>query len=83
MVTDIMMGYGFDGPLGWLGLGIGMIVHLAFVALIILATVWMFKTVFPGKVSDSSADPVEILKQRYAKGEIDGDEFRRLKQELA
>lgn len=79
----MMMGYGFNGPLGWLGLGIGMIVHLAFVVLIILATVWMFKAVFPGKSSSSSSpNSLEFLKQRYAKGEIDDDEYRRLKQEL-
>jgi len=79
----MMMGYGFDGPLGWLGLGIGLIVHLAFVVLIILTVVWMFKAVFPGKASNGSLDSLEILKQRFAKGEIDGDEYRRLKQELA
>lgn len=79
----MMMGYGFDGPLGWLGMGIGMIVHLTFVVLIILATVWMVRAVFSGKKPSDSSDLVNILKQRYAKGEIDGDEYQRMKQELA
>ena len=79
----MMMGYGFDGPLGWLGLGMGVIVHLAFVALILLSVVWMFQAVFAGKRSDRKPDSLEILKCRYAKGEIGGEEYQRLKQELA
>jgi putative membrane protein len=78
----MMMGYGFEGPLGWLGIGIGMIVHLAFVVVIILAAVWMFKAVFPGKSSNGSPGSVEILKQRYAKGEINSEEYRRMQHEL-
>jgi len=78
----MMMGYGFGGPLGLLGIGIGVIVHLAFVAMIILAAVWMFKAVLPGKSSNGNPDSVEILKQRYAKGEINSEEYRLMKQEL-
>ena len=78
----MMMGFGFEGPLGWLGIGIGMIVHLAFVVVIILAAVWMFKAVFPPKSSNGSPGSMEILKQRYAKGEVNSEEYRLMKQEL-
>ncbi len=79
----MMMGYGFDGPLGWLGMIIGMVVHLAFVGLIVLAVIWMFRAVFPGKSDDSTPASLEILKQRFAKGEISRDEYQQLKQDLA
>jgi len=79
----MMMGYGFDGPMGWLGMGIGMVVHLAFVGLIVLATIWMFRAVFPGKRDENAPASLEILKQRLAKGEISRDEYLQLKQDLA
>lgn len=78
----MMMGYGFDGPLGWLGMVIGMVVHLAFIVLIVLATIWMFRAVFPGKRDNSTPDSTEILRQRYAKGELSRDEYQQLKQDL-
>lgn len=79
----MMMGYGFSGPLGWVGMAFGMIVHLAFVALIIMAAIWMFKTVFRTKpLVQTEAASLEILKQRYAKGEITSEEYQRMKKEL-
>ena len=79
----MMMGYGFDGPLGWLGMGIGMVVHLAFVGLIVLATIWLFRAVFPGKRDGNNPASLEIIRQRYAKGELSRDEYQQLKQDLA
>lgn len=80
----MMMGYGFGGPLGWLGMGFGLIVHLAFTALVIMAVIWMFKTVFSGgQRSEKQTDALEILKQRYAKGEINDEEYQRIKKELS
>jgi putative membrane protein len=79
----MMMGYGFSGPLGWLGMGFGVIIHLAFAALVIMAAIWMFKSVFRGGHQlERQTGAVEIVKQRYAKGEITGEEYQRLKKEL-
>lgn len=79
----MMMGYGFSGPFGWLGMGLGMLVHLAFTALIIMAAVWLFKALFRGGITNGvRTDAMEILKQRYAKGEITTDEYQRMKKEL-
>ncbi|HWR44846.1 SHOCT domain-containing protein [Sporomusa sp.] len=80
----MMMGYGFGGgPLGWLGMGFGMIIHLAFAALIIMAAIWMFKAVFRGGHQvPQTTSAVEIVKQRYAKGEINAEEYQRMKKEL-
>lgn len=78
----MMMGCGFGGgPLGWLGMGFGMIIHLAFAALIIMAAIWMFKAVFRGGVPQTTS-AVEIVKQRYVKGEINAEEYQRMKKEL-
>jgi len=80
----LMMGYGFSGPFGWLGMGLGIIVHLAFTALVIMAAVWLFKALFrSGSQNEPRTDALEILKQRYAKGEITTDEYRHMKKELA
>lgn len=79
----MMMGYGFGGPLGWLGMGFGMIIQLAFAALIIMAAVWVFKAVFRGgHQAERQTDAIEILKERYAKGEITSEEYQRMKKEL-
>ena len=79
----MMMGYGFGGPLGWLGMGFGLIIHLAFVALIVMAVVWMFKAVFrDGQQANKPIKAVEILKERYARGEITNEEYQRMKKEL-
>ncbi len=78
----MMMGYGLGGALGWLGMVIGMVVHLAFIGLIVLATIWMFRAVFPGKRDSNTPASTEILRQRYAKGELSRDEYRQLKQDL-
>lgn len=79
----MMMGYGFSGPFGWLGMGLGIIVHLAFTVLIIMAAVWLFKALFrSGSQNEPRTDALEILKQRYAKGEITTDEYQRMKKEL-
>lgn len=79
----MMMGYGFGSSLGWLGMGFGMIINLAFIALIIMAAIWMFKAVFRGgQPVERRTGAVEILKERYAKGEITSEEYQRMKREL-
>ena len=79
----MMMGYGYGSSLGWLGMGFGMIIHLAFTALIIMAVIWMYKSVFrSGCRNGGQTNAVEILQQRYAKGEISRDEYLQMKKDL-
>ncbi|SFL49083.1 SHOCT domain-containing protein [Pelosinus propionicus] len=79
----MMMGYGFGGPFGWLGMILGILVHLAFTALVIMAAAWLFKALFRGgSQNELRIDALEILKQRYAKGEITTDEYQRMKKEM-
>ena len=73
----MMMGYGFGGGFGMM---IGIITHLAFAAMIIMAAIWMFKTVVRGgKEVHVQTGALEILKQRYAKGEITTEEYQNIK----
>ena len=68
-------------PHGW-GMGIGWII--AFILLIVL--VWIIVKAAK-KSSDTgmpaNKSPMDILKERYARGEIDKEEFEKRKKDLA
>ena len=79
----MMMGYGFGSSFGWLGMGLGLLMHVAFTALIVMSVIWMFKVVFNGTLrTNRQIGAMDILKQRYAKGEIDSEEYQRIKKDL-
>ena len=61
-------GFGFGGGFMWL-----------FWILLIVVVVWALKaTVFSsGKAEGTDKSPLEILKDRFARGEIDEEEFER------
>jgi len=77
-------GYGWDG--GWLGMGIGMIGMLLFWVLIILGIVVLVKWL-ARSLSSAGAPPaktaLDIVKERYARGEIDKEEFEQKKRDLS
>ena len=68
-----MMGYGYGGGFMWL-------IVLVLVGVVIYFLVQSLKS----KRSDGSIieTPLDILKKRYAKGEIDKEEFDRKKKDL-
>lgn len=64
---------------GWGGMAFGpftMAVSLLVVALIVFLAVWLFG--FGGRSSPSHSDrqALDVLKERFARGEIDQDEFQ-------
>jgi len=81
MVTSCPMGYGFGGGSfggGYLGMFMGIIIW----ALIIAGVVWLVIRLTKDKQESSQQNPEEILKARYAKGEIDKKEFEDMNKEL-
>lgn len=82
----MMMGYyGYGGgPFGWANLGLSFIIHLAFAAVVVLAAIWLLRLVLRGgQQAYREPDAMEILRRRYARGEITAEEFQRMKKDLA
>ena len=70
-------GWGY-GMMGGFGGGLMMIV---FWALLIVLVVWIVKEI-SGRHSNSDSKALDILKERYAKGEINKEEFESKKKDL-
>lgn len=78
-----MMGNYYGNMLGW-GFGGGLMMIIFWTA-IILFIVWIVREVSGKNNSDktrSSKSAIEILEERYAKGEIDKKEFEEKKKDL-
>lgn len=74
-------GWGAMAPYGWFG-------GLLFVVLSVLAIVWLWRSLSPGRgarlAAPGGADPaLAIARERYARGEIGADELERIRRELA
>ncbi|MHB0869072.1 MAG: SHOCT domain-containing protein [Chloroflexota bacterium] len=75
-----MMGYGF-GSMWGLG-GFGMLIGwLVWIGLIVLV-VWGVASLFPTRREPGQDSALEILKQRFARGEISAAEFQQAKRDL-
>lgn len=78
----------FGGP--WAGVGFGgmfmMLPMLIFWGLIIWGAITLVRKFSTNQSHNPQAQPVqtalEILKERYAKGELSRDEFERMKKEI-
>ncbi len=67
---------------GWMG--IGWVFMILFWTAIILLIVWLYKQITGAEAKPTVTEdtPLEILKRRYAKGEIDKKEFEEKKKDL-
>ncbi len=77
-----MMGYGFDGgAIGWIWMFGGLLVTVGFVVLIL----WAAGTISRGggNRDPGRATPLDILRERYARGEITQEEFEQARKILA
>lgn len=71
------------GGWGW-GMGFGWIFMILFWALVILGIVALAKWLYSaGNLGgNASKRPLDILKERYARGEITRDEYQRTRRDL-
>ena len=79
----IYSGYGGWGAGSMMGFGGGIMMLLVWIAVIIFI-VWIVKEVSgKNKNSKTGENALDILKERYAKGEIDKKEFEEKKKDLS
>ncbi len=87
-----MMGWGFgtgfngyagNGGFWWMGL-VGMAIQLIFWLIIISVGVFLFRRYFqrPSSGSHGFDNALSQLQERYARGEIDSEEYQRRKADL-
>jgi putative membrane protein len=69
---------------GWgMGFGLGWFTMIIFWALLILVIVYLVKIIAGSpKKGDKEETAIDILKKRYAKGEISKEEFDKIKDDL-
>ncbi len=79
----MMHGYGYE--FGWGGMLIGGLMMFLFWGGLIALVIWGVKSVVSssGRSVSSGQNAREILDQRYARGEIDRDEYETMKADLA
>ncbi|HVC35539.1 MAG TPA: SHOCT domain-containing protein [Chloroflexota bacterium] len=92
LLGGMMMGWGVMGPgmMGWGGFGfnpLGWIVMLLFWVLIIggiaLIAVWFFREATPAVMGPAAPSrSLEILKERYARGELTRDQYEEMRREI-
>jgi len=76
MMWQIPAGMGWWMGLGWLWI---LILWAGIIALI----VWVVKKLTEKGQTNSKRDPLDIAKERYAKGEITREEFEQIKKDLS
>lgn len=75
------------GPLCW-GMGFGwwmgwpMLTLSILTIAVIITGIWLISRALLSSSSNKDSEALEILKNRYAKGEITAEEYHRIKREL-
>ncbi len=72
------------GDYGWEWMmGFGWFFMIIFWALVIIGVLYLTKIIFgSGKKGGTEEAPLDIIRKRYAKGEITKEEFERMKDDL-
>lgn len=79
----MMDGFGMTGGYGYGYGGLFMILWWVLVIVGIVALVkWLVTSLGAGSRPDSGGKALDILKERYARGEIDEQEFQKRKRDL-
>ncbi len=70
------------GDYGW-GMGFGWLFMIIFWGLVILGVIYIVKMIAErSRPSEKGESALDILKKRYAKGEITREEFEKMKDDL-
>lgn len=83
-------GFGSFGTFGWLGMLLNLIITVGLIVGVVLLVVWAVRRFSPSEISHRYANdqaagessPKEILKARYARGEIDRDQYLQMLQDM-
>lgn len=78
-----MMGGFFGGGMSWAGIILNFIFFILIIIGIILLIVWLVKRAsHPGTEGKTGSKAIEVLKERYARGEITKDQYESIKKDL-
>lgn len=77
----MMDGYGMGGGFGFGG-GFMILWWIVIIAVVVMVVKWLVSSNGAAGRSDRENTAMEILKERYARGEIDEQEFQKRKREL-
>ena len=78
-----MMGSFFGGGIGWIGIILSFIFFILIIIGIILLIVWLVKRTTHPEIEDKKGSKaLEVLKERYAKGEITKEQYESIKKDL-
>ena len=74
----MMGGYGMMAGMGWLGILTMALFWIGIIALV----VWGLSNLFPSRQLQTELDALEILRRRFAGGEISREEFEQARAAL-
>jgi len=80
-----MMYEWMDGGMGWGGMIFGPLIFIGFIALVVYLVVLLARagsTPVNQRDAPPARSPLEILEERYARGEVDTQEFEERKSRL-
>ena len=83
----MMHGFGFGsfGSFGWIGMIINLVITIIVVAGIVWLVVWLVRKGIPNNPVQSASfniNPREILQARYARGEINREQYQQILEDL-
>lgn len=85
-VNPVFAGFGHMRGWGWGMAGVGLLTMLAVIGLVVWLVVFLARSTGPSSQSSSpearTPGARELLDERYARGEIERDEYLRMREDL-